>query len=90
MCNHSTVAAVLHGALDIHIEHRSPLQLAPGEAQVEMMATGLCGSDRQYCQLLTFSTSLTRLFQSITISTAEMAILSSGHHSVSVTKPAES
>lgn len=64
----STVAAVLHGALDIHIEQRQSQQLLPGQARVQMMATGLCGSDRQFFSLSDSSIS-THLFFSPLLST---------------------
>jgi threonine dehydrogenase-like Zn-dependent dehydrogenase len=44
----TATTAVLHRALDIQIEDRPLLPPAPGEAQVQVMATGLCGSDRMH------------------------------------------
>ncbi|KAL0937874.1 sorbitol dehydrogenase [Colletotrichum truncatum] len=40
--------SVLHGARDLKIEERSLPALAPGEVQVAVKATGLCGSDLHY------------------------------------------
>lgn len=39
---------VLHGAKDLRLESRPAPQLAPGEVQVTIKATGLCGSDLHY------------------------------------------
>ncbi|KAG8928543.1 hypothetical protein FRC03_007217 [Tulasnella sp. 419] len=41
-------AAVLHGAKDLRIEYREQRTPQAGEAQVQIMATGLCGSDLHY------------------------------------------
>ncbi|KAK1730187.1 hypothetical protein CaCOL14_007922 [Colletotrichum acutatum] len=40
--------SVLHGARDLKIEQRQLPALAPGEVQVAVKATGLCGSDLHY------------------------------------------
>ncbi|KAF6839986.1 sorbitol dehydrogenase [Colletotrichum musicola] len=40
--------SVLHGARDIKLEERDLPALAPGEVQVAVKATGLCGSDLHY------------------------------------------
>lgn len=42
------VAAVLHGAKDLRVEKRSLAAPGPGHAQVEVLATGCCGSDLHY------------------------------------------
>lgn len=39
-------AVVLHGPKDLRIEERPRWPPASGECQVEIQATGLCGSDR--------------------------------------------
>ncbi|KZO95473.1 GroES-like protein [Calocera viscosa TUFC12733] len=41
-------AAVLHAAEDLRLESRTPSPPKQGEAQVQIMATGLCGSDLHY------------------------------------------
>ncbi|KAI0331716.1 GroES-like protein [Cubamyces sp. BRFM 1775] len=41
-------AAVLHGAKDLHFEERTLWPPHQGQAQVAVMATGLCGSDLHY------------------------------------------
>lgn len=41
-------AVVLHGPCDLRIEERPRLAPGPGECQVEIQATGLCGSDRKW------------------------------------------
>ncbi|KZV65998.1 GroES-like protein [Peniophora sp. CONT] len=41
-------AAVLHGAKDLRYEQRTLLKPQPGQAQVSVQATGLCGSDLHY------------------------------------------
>lgn len=38
-------AIVLHGPKDLRLEKRPLWPPAPGEVQVAIMATGLCGSD---------------------------------------------
>ncbi|KAJ0159406.1 Sorbitol dehydrogenase [Colletotrichum tanaceti] len=40
--------SVLHGAKDLKIEQRELPTLAPGEVQIAVKATGLCGSDLHY------------------------------------------
>ncbi|GJD03826.1 alcohol dehydrogenase GroES-like domain-containing protein [Colletotrichum higginsianum] len=40
--------SVLHGAKDLKIEQRELPALAPGEVQIAVKATGLCGSDLHY------------------------------------------
>lgn len=42
-----SLAAVLHGANDLRIEQRTSWPPRAGEAQVAVLATGLCGSDRE-------------------------------------------
>lgn len=42
------LAAVLHGAHDLRVEHRDDLPLAPGEARVRVAVGGICGSDLSY------------------------------------------
>ncbi|KAJ3760377.1 GroES-like protein [Lentinula raphanica] len=44
----SSTAAVLHGPKDLRIEPRSLWAPEPGQCQVEVKATGLCGSDLHY------------------------------------------
>ncbi len=44
----TTEAAVLHGALDIRIEHKSLRPLGPTDVLVEMRSGGICGSDMHY------------------------------------------
>lgn len=39
-------AAVLHGPKDLRYEERTLWPPRPNEAQVKVVATGLCGSDR--------------------------------------------
>ena len=41
-------ACVLHGAKDMRVEQRTVKAPREGEAQVQVVATGLCGSDREY------------------------------------------
>ena len=41
-------AAVLHGAKDLRFEERTLWPPHQGQAQVAVMATGLCGSDCEY------------------------------------------
>jgi threonine dehydrogenase-like Zn-dependent dehydrogenase len=45
-------AAVLHGAGDLRLQQRTPQSPPPGHAQVRIMSTTLCGSDRMYFQTL--------------------------------------
>jgi len=45
-----SLAAVLHGANDLRIEQRTAWPPRAGEAQVAVLATGLCGSDLHYYQ----------------------------------------
>ena len=47
-------AAVLYGPKDLHYEERPLWQPRQGEAQVAIVATGLCGSDRVYIYILLF------------------------------------
>ena len=42
------LAAVLHGAHDLRVEHRDERDLVPGEARVRVAAGGICGSDLSY------------------------------------------
>ena len=42
------LAAVLHGAHDLRVEHRDDPALAPGEARVRVAIGGICGSDLSY------------------------------------------
>ncbi len=42
------LAAVLHGAHDLRVEHRDERDLEPGEARVRVAAGGICGSDLSY------------------------------------------
>ena len=42
------LAAVLHGARDLRVEHRDERDLQPGEARVRVAAGGICGSDLSY------------------------------------------
>ncbi len=42
------LAAVLHGAHDLRVEHRDERDLLPGEARVRVAAGGICGSDLSY------------------------------------------
>ena len=42
------LAAVLHGAHDLRVEHRDDPALAPGEARVRVACGGICGSDLSY------------------------------------------
>ncbi|KAL2413698.1 Sorbitol dehydrogenase [Exophiala dermatitidis] len=44
----SVQALVLHGAKDLRLETRPQPTLRPGEVQVAIKATGLCGSDLHY------------------------------------------
>ena len=44
----TTEAAVLHGALDIRVEHKSLRPLGPTDVLVEMRSGGICGSDMHY------------------------------------------
>ncbi|MCA4134130.1 NAD(P)-dependent alcohol dehydrogenase [Arthrobacter sp. M4] len=44
----TTEAAVLHGAGDLRIEHKSLSQLGPHDVLVEMRSGGICGSDMHY------------------------------------------
>jgi L-iditol 2-dehydrogenase len=44
----TTEAAVLHGALDIRIEHKPLRPLGPTDVLVEMRSGGICGSDMHY------------------------------------------
>ena len=44
----TTEAAVLHGALDIRVEHKSLRSLGPTDVLVEMRSGGICGSDMHY------------------------------------------
>ena len=44
----STTAAVLYGTRDIRVEDRNIWMPAAGHAQVQIVATGLCGSDLHY------------------------------------------
>ncbi|KAG8906296.1 hypothetical protein FRB99_007165 [Tulasnella sp. 403] len=41
-------AAVLHGPKDLRLQSRSILPPQPGQAQVQIIATGICGSDLHY------------------------------------------
>ncbi|KAL0959832.1 hypothetical protein HGRIS_011509 [Hohenbuehelia grisea] len=43
-------AAVLYGQKDLRIEHRTAFPPQRGHAQVQLIATGLCGSDLHYYQ----------------------------------------
>ena len=45
--SHFKSAIVLHGPNDLRVEQRPRLAPGPGECQVEIQATGLCGSDRK-------------------------------------------
>ncbi|MGI4748162.1 MAG: L-idonate 5-dehydrogenase [Janthinobacterium lividum] len=42
------LAAVLHGAHDLRVEHRDDRALSPGEARVRVACGGICGSDLSY------------------------------------------
>ena len=42
------LAAVLHGAHDLRVEHRDDRALLPGEARVRVACGGICGSDLSY------------------------------------------
>ncbi len=42
------LAAVLHGAHDLRVEHKDDRGLAAGEARVRVAAGGICGSDLSY------------------------------------------
>jgi hypothetical protein len=44
-------ACVLHGAKDMKVEQRTIKAPREGEAQVQVVATGLCGSDCAYYSL---------------------------------------
>ncbi|PWN19103.1 GroES-like protein [Microstroma glucosiphilum] len=44
----TNIAAVLHGAKDLRIEERQRTAPGPGEVQIRIRATGLCGSDAHY------------------------------------------
>ncbi|KAJ3977105.1 GroES-like protein [Lentinula raphanica] len=44
----TSTAAVLHGPKDLRLEQRSLWAPEPGQCQVEIKATGLCGSDLHY------------------------------------------
>ncbi|KAF8314963.1 GroES-like protein [Clavulina sp. PMI_390] len=46
--NDSQIAVVLHGPKDLKIEQRPRLAPGSGQCQVEIQATGLCGSDLHY------------------------------------------
>ena len=43
-----TLAAVLHGARDLRIEHKPLPDLGPNDLLVEMRSGGICGSDMHY------------------------------------------
>jgi threonine dehydrogenase-like Zn-dependent dehydrogenase len=43
----SQTAAVLHGPKDLRLEPRTVWPPKHDEAQVEILSTGLCGSDRE-------------------------------------------
>ena len=43
-------ASVLHGAKDLRLEEREINSPEPGELQINIRATGLCGSDLHYYQ----------------------------------------
>ncbi len=42
------LAAVLHGARDLRVEHREDRVLTPGEARLRVACGGICGSDLSY------------------------------------------
>ena len=44
------LASVLHGARDLRLEKRQLEGPQPGELQIEIRATGICGSDLHYYQ----------------------------------------
>ncbi|KAF9067095.1 GroES-like protein [Rhodocollybia butyracea] len=44
----TSTAAVLHGPKDLRLEHRSLWAPGQGQCQIEVKATGLCGSDLHY------------------------------------------
>ena len=44
----STTAAILYGPRDIRVEERNLWPPSSGHAQVKVMSTGLCGSDRMF------------------------------------------
>lgn len=46
----SSIASVLHGAKDLRLEERTISSPGPDELQIEVRATGLCGSDLHYYQ----------------------------------------
>jgi L-iditol 2-dehydrogenase len=46
-------AQVLHGAKDLRLEQRTSYPPREGQAQVAIMATGLCGSDRMFLYNIT-------------------------------------
>lgn len=48
-------AAVLHGPKDLRYEERTLWPPQYGQAQVAVMSTGLCGSDRAYPPLSSMS-----------------------------------
>jgi L-iditol 2-dehydrogenase len=50
--NAINTAAVLHGAGDLRLQQRTPQAPQPGHAQVRIMSTTLCGSDRMYFETL--------------------------------------
>ncbi|KLU85455.1 hypothetical protein MAPG_04479, partial [Magnaporthiopsis poae ATCC 64411] len=43
-------ASVLHGPKDLRVETRTIAAPGPGELQVSVRATGICGSDMHYFQ----------------------------------------
>ena len=43
-------ASVLHGGKDLRLEQRHLERPRPGEVQIEIRATGICGSDLHYYQ----------------------------------------
>ncbi|KAL2020487.1 hypothetical protein VTK56DRAFT_8372 [Thermocarpiscus australiensis] len=48
MAPSKVTASVLHGARDLRLEERDLPALGPGDVQVSVKATGLCGSDLHY------------------------------------------
>ena len=80
-------AAVLYGSKDLRYEERTLWPPRPNEAQVRVVATGLCGSDRTSPSRPTPVLMLTHFFQSITISMAGTATSSSKPPWSSATNP---
>lgn len=80
-------AVVLHGPKDLRIEERPRLAPGPGECQVEIQATGLCGSDRKFHVFNSWCSSSSPALQFITTPMDAMATLPFESLSYSDMKP---